>query len=610
MFGKLRNMFKDKEKNVEREENAYRPFLKSEEIAKRIQEDKERRKQAFEEIREKEEREFVSSVDPTKYVVLDVETNGLSSRAHDLLSLAIYRPDTDTMYHKFFPLELNDGVFTTEINGITKSMLKGATPLTQSDVDDIIKNFDLRNRTVLTYGSLDEKFMKYYFLRHRLSGIDEFEFYNFKHDIISSRFSEGNITKDNLCKIFKIENILDVHSADNDCILEWKLYERLNGGQLLITNNKVFEFKTGDYIVPASYISTYPNFKYHLPPMPRIGANAETVKVIKVKGGSLKKFQTNFNGIIIENLINKMLGVRVENSKPFLIRNKSKLNYVGSLESHIDLVPLRFKEDGTVQTVRPQDKQLGNELNSFIDSLKKDLGPLVEYIKTEIFHGEEILSQELVIHEEKNVLALCDLSSKSAVMEIKMTNYSEPETYANQIYYEAKGREAYLLQVDWGFLPNELPFIISKLELDAYDPAERTSTKRIEAAKEKIENDDIELITFINTTSRVNLKCRKCGKQWDSSYNMALKHKPCPICSPKPETKRRTRGPQLSEAEKMQIRANKFYDRILEKSGGHIKASGYVGSKENVHAKCLVCGYEWDTRADHLYERCFCSRCK
>lgn len=610
MFEKLRNIFKDKEKNMEKEDNGYKPSVSSEEIAIKLQEEKERRVKAFDEIREKEEREFVSSVDSTKYVVLDVETNGLSSRAHDLLSLAIYKPDTDTMFHRFFPLELNDRVLTTEINGITKGMLKGANPLTQSDVDELIKEFDLENRTVLTYGSLDEKFMKYYFLRHKLSGIEKFKFYNFKHDIISSRFSEGNITKDNLCKIFRIENIQNVHSADNDCILEWKLYERLDGGQLLITNNKVFEFKTGDYIVPASYISTYPNFKYHLPPMPKIKADAKVVKVIKVMGGTLKKFPTNFNGIIIENLINKMLGVRVENSRPFLIQNKSKLNYVGNLESHIDLVPLRFKEDGTVQTVRPQDKQLGNELNSFIDSLKKDLGPLVEYIKTEIFQDEEILSQELVIHEDKNVLALCDLSAKNAVMEIKMTNYSEPQTYANQIYYEAKGRDAYLLQVDWGVLPKELPFIISKLELDAYDPVERTSEKRIRTAKEKIENDEIELIQFINTSSAVRLKCRKCGNQWDSSYNMATKHKPCPMCSPKPEPKKRNRGTQLSEAEKKQVRADKFYSKILEKSDGHIVASGYVGAKENVHAKCLDCGYEWDTRADHLSERCYCSRCK
>ena len=33
-------------------------------------------------------------VDPSKYVVLDVETNGLSSIKHDLLSISIFKPDS------------------------------------------------------------------------------------------------------------------------------------------------------------------------------------------------------------------------------------------------------------------------------------------------------------------------------------------------------------------------------------------------------------------------------------------------------------------------------------------------------------------------------------
>ena len=68
------------------------------------------------------------------------------------------------------------------------------------------------------------------------------KFYNFKHDIISSRFSEGNITKDNLCRIYGIENIQEVHTGLNDCILEWQLFKKMNGNKLIIINNEVFEF--------------------------------------------------------------------------------------------------------------------------------------------------------------------------------------------------------------------------------------------------------------------------------------------------------------------------------------------------------------------------------
>ena len=63
-------------------------------------------------------------VDKNKYVVLDVETNGLSSEKHDLLSISIYKPDDNKIYNRFLPLDLNLEIFTTEINGITPKMLE------------------------------------------------------------------------------------------------------------------------------------------------------------------------------------------------------------------------------------------------------------------------------------------------------------------------------------------------------------------------------------------------------------------------------------------------------------------------------------------------------
>ena len=66
-----------------------------------------------------------------RYVVLDVETNGLSSLRDDLLSISIYKPDDGELYDRFLPLELAKKVFTTHINGITKNDLKGAIPLEQ-----------------------------------------------------------------------------------------------------------------------------------------------------------------------------------------------------------------------------------------------------------------------------------------------------------------------------------------------------------------------------------------------------------------------------------------------------------------------------------------------
>ena len=42
------------------------------------------------------------NIDSKKYVLLNVETNGLSSLQNDLLSISIYRPDDGKIYDRFF----------------------------------------------------------------------------------------------------------------------------------------------------------------------------------------------------------------------------------------------------------------------------------------------------------------------------------------------------------------------------------------------------------------------------------------------------------------------------------------------------------------------------
>ena len=62
------------------------------------------------------------SVFASDYVVLDVETNGLSSLRDDLLSISIYQPDTQKLYKKnlddfikeFYAKYGNDPRFTFE----------------------------------------------------------------------------------------------------------------------------------------------------------------------------------------------------------------------------------------------------------------------------------------------------------------------------------------------------------------------------------------------------------------------------------------------------------------------------------------------------------------
>lgn len=107
---------------------------------------------------------------PSKYVVFDVETNGLKSQQDDLLSISFYKPDDKREYSRFLPLELNSKVETTHINGITEKDLAGTTALTQFEFDQIVEEYELEKRIILVYSgrNFDEAFLREYMKRHQI----------------------------------------------------------------------------------------------------------------------------------------------------------------------------------------------------------------------------------------------------------------------------------------------------------------------------------------------------------------------------------------------------------------------------------------------------------
>lgn len=573
-------------------------------------------------------------VDKSKYVVLDIETNGLEM-SDDILSISLYRPDNGKTFNRYLPLELASKInlSAARVNGITKKMLDGAKPLTQGEVDKLIEDFELEKRTILTYSDFDRRMLKGYFDRKGLRNFDVFKFFNFKKDIISSHYSEGNITKDNLCTIYGIDGVQEQHTSLNDCILEWKLFEMMDGNRLFITQGKVFELNE-EYIIPAGYIESHPKIKKCIPNLPYLKVESDLLERFELEGKQIKKFGTNVNGLIIEHLINTMVGAEKQHNEEFLFENKCKLNYLGQLPSVIEEIPLVFMPDGFVREMESNDrifmpdgfvkevkssdskevkssdskevelKKLVVELNKSTHSLKEQLTRVSECIKEDIFANEPIKSQELIVNKKDNILALCDLSTEKAVLEIKTTTDADISNFKYQLYYQAAGRKTFFLRTDWSLLPEKFAIEIYKVNVyESEAPLKGRKKKSEEEIERRIDNKNISLACYCGRNKKLTLKCNICEREWQESYYKATTNAECPFC-------KTGKNKVVSQEDKEKWRKLNYHARVIEKSGGKITVQNYSSSKSNVTAECLNCGHVWNIRADHLMERSYCPKCK
>ncbi len=423
------------------------------------------------------------------YVVLDVETNGLSKKNDDLLSISIYDPLKKICYNRFLPLDMQPSVATSYINGITDTSLKDKLHINQEEANKILEFFNLDKRTILVYGpdDFDSLFMQNYFKRQRITGFDNLKFENIKRHVPSGVFDlAGSASKDNMCRLFGIEGVEDVHSGLNDCLLEWKLFEKFTQYKPIRIGNKFYKFNK-DYVVPVTVLIQNPKiYQYTDIPVRYVLGDVKSVFHYNVSEkvlNRIKKFDTNITGISLENIIYSTLGAIKQNNSSFLIGNKMKLEKIATIETNVGEIPISITEDGLIEAVEEKDKDFINEVNDVALALKEELKTTLAFIKDNVFKNEEILSQELVLSENNKVLALCDLSSKSAVMEIKTVSpsvsnigYLDPKiTY--QLYYQSKQRAAYYLHIfigggyemaDKSKAPRFCSIDISKIELNEY----------------------------------------------------------------------------------------------------------------------------------------------
>lgn len=413
----------------------------------------------------------------------------------------------------------------------------------------------------------------------------------------------------------------------NDCALEWELFKKLDGRYLLAritpggphVGQWRLSILNSGYILPISYLTTYANLD-RIIERPYICCESTTVYSLEIARGLIKRFPSNYSGMTIEHLIDTMLGVTKEDNSAFLAQNAAKNELLGYMPSYLHITPMSFNADGTVTAAHKEDKPLEIALNATIKELRRQITPLVEFVREEIFHGQPITSQELVIDDDRDILALCDLSSPDAILEIK-TSSCNPEWHAEQLYYEAHGRTSYLLGMDW----ESDPMVITIKRVDTF-PGVKPDKRRervLASLGETLRKENISLVGYTSSHEPIEVRCRTCEHGWTERYDRIKNGKcVCPVCHPdryiEPRQKRAADAPSRqkrtrpSPEEAMARRATKLADKVSERSNGllEIDQSSYVGARENVTVHCKACGCTWSIRTDHLLGRYHCPKCR
>lgn len=424
-----------------------------------------------------------------KYVVFDVETNGLRKSNDDLLSLSIYDPSTGICYNRYFPLDLQPLVLTSHIHGITDDDLADQVHMTQEEVDWLYNFFDLQNKTLLSYsggkGTFDSSFVINYCKRHDIIGFENLSFENIKNMIPPAPFGlEGYLTKDNLCMVFGIEGVNKIHSSFNDCVLEWKLYEKLTSECVFFIQESLYKY-TSEYLFPYSYLVSYPELITQAKiKMPNVHGNLIEVTRLNFSKKRLikfKKYPINLIKMAFEYAINSNLHVEKQDNNAFLSKNKKKLTCMELLDGRIKERSVLLEDDDADKIIKLDDKENSytNSANNITKMMIKYIKPIVRYLRKKVFLDKKIMAHELCISDDNKVFTICNLSDNKSIVEITSQDILNNDVtlkkgLATKLFYQSKGRDTYVLVIKFNynnnrFIFNDLSIILYKVNLKIYD---------------------------------------------------------------------------------------------------------------------------------------------
>ncbi len=130
-----------------------------------------------------------------------------------------------------------------------------------------------------------------------------------------------------------------------------------------------------------------------------------------------------------------------------------KLKMVGILPSERKEIPVMKREDGTLKSLDPQFEDYIRSVNETSNIIRSGITEVIDYIREKVFDNKEIRTQELTLSENNRVLALCDLSSDDAILEIKTFDIfsviytRKRENVIRQMYYQKGNKKLYAMSI-------------------------------------------------------------------------------------------------------------------------------------------------------------------
>ena len=140
---------------------------------------------------------------------------------------------------------------------------------------------------------------------------------------------------------------------------------------------------------------------------------------------------------------------------------------------------------------------------------------------------------------------------------------------------------------------SELNLVISK----AYRNSRRKTTEQF--AEELLGiNPDIEVVgSYESSSSKIEVRCKKCGKTWRTSPHNLLNGTGCPTCQLKVNAANRT----FSQEE--------FEQRLAIANPNICLVSPFRKTHSPVKVRCRSCGHVWTASASNLLHGSGCPKC-